>query len=144
MTNSSLSVLDAIVAGAVEEPPRRSPPEAPALGACYLISDAPSDAWAGKAQCVASFTSGGWQFVEAEPGFSMYIRSTGTFALFRNGGWELDQIHGSAVVLGGQQVVHERGVAIGSPAGVAVVDIAAREAIENMLFAMRTHGLIET
>lgn len=34
MTNSSLSVLDAIVAGAVEEPPRRSPPEAPALGAC--------------------------------------------------------------------------------------------------------------
>ena len=41
--NEALQVLDSLVAGAVEEPPRASPPASPALGACYIIDAAPAD-----------------------------------------------------------------------------------------------------
>ena len=35
--NEALQTLDTLVAAAVEEPPRASPPASPALGVCYII-----------------------------------------------------------------------------------------------------------
>ena len=142
--NSSLSALDIMVACAVEEPARSAPPPAPVVGACYLVSSDPTGAWAGKSQCVACFMSGGWQFVQPTAGFRAYVRSVGSFAVYRDGQWELGVIRGAAVVLGGQQVVGERGPAIATPAGGAVIDLEARAALESMLSVLRQHGLIET
>lgn len=142
--NSSLSVLDSLVACAVEEGPRSDPPASPAIGACYLVGEAPTGAWAGKSQCVACYTSGGWQLVDPQPGFRAYVRSSSDFAVFADGAWEIGQIRGSALVIDGQQVVGRRSPPIASPAGGTMVDAEARSTIQNLLVALRRHGLIET
>jgi hypothetical protein len=70
------------------------------------------------------------------------VRANGTFAVFRAGEWELGDVRGARLILGGQQVVGERGQAISGPAGGATVDGEARAAIGQILTAMRQHGLI--
>ena len=53
-------------------------------------------------------------------------------------------LRGSALVLQGDQVVGSRQPAIASPSGGTTTDAEARAAIEQLLSALRQHGLIET
>jgi len=140
--NEALQTLDLVVAGAVEEPPRASPPTAPALGACYLVDAAATGAWAGKSGSVAGWTSGGWRFVAPSDGMRLVVRATGIEAIYREGAWELGAVRGSALVIGDEQVIGSRLGPIASPAGGATVDVEARAALGAILVALRTHGLI--
>jgi hypothetical protein len=142
--NEALQILDALVAGTVEEPPRASPPASPALGACYLVGASPTGEWAGKPWCIAAFGSGGWRLIAPAEGMTVYVRSASNWAVYRAGGWEMGQVRGSALVLGGQQVVGPRAAAIPSAAGGTTVDSEARQTLDQVLAAMRQHGLIET
>jgi len=142
--NESLQTLDVLVGGAVEEPPRATPPASPALGTCYIVATGATDAWAGKSQCVAAWTSGGWRFVSPFDGLSLHERTSGTVAAFRNGAWEIGTVRAASLVVDGQQVVGARAAAIDSPAGGTVADLEARSAIDAILSAMRQHGLIAT
>lgn len=141
--NEALQTLDALVTGAVEEPPRPAPPATPDLGSCYIVSEDATGAWAGLAQSLAAFTSAGWRFIAPREGMILYVRSTGTSACYRSGAWEVGQVRGSALVLGGQQVVGARAAAITGPVGGATVDSEARAAIDQILATLRQHGLIE-
>ena len=141
--NEAFQTLDLVAVGAVEEPPLATPPVSPALGACYIVAEDATDAWAGKSQCVAGWTSGGWRFVAPVEGFSVFVRATGTYAIFRGGVWEIGQVRGAALVIGDEQVVGSRAAAIASPTGGATIDSEARAAIEAILGALRAHGLIE-
>jgi hypothetical protein len=132
-----------LVAGTVDEPPRASPPVSPTLGACYIVAPEATDAWVGKSGYVVAWTAGGWRFVSPAEGMSLFERTSGTCAVFRNGAWETGIIHGASLVIGGQQVVGERLAAIDTPAGGSVVDTEGRLAIAAMLDALRQHGLIE-
>jgi len=40
-----------------------SPPGSPTEGDSYVIGSTPTGAWAGKAYCIATYTSGGWMFI---------------------------------------------------------------------------------
>ena len=142
--NESLQTLDALVAGSVEEPPLATPPTSPVPGACYIVASDATDAWAGKSDCVAAWTSGGWRFISPVDGMMLYERSSGTFAAFRDGTWELGIVRGTSLVIDDQQVVGTRAPAIESAAGGAVVDEEARIAIDAILTALRQHGLIAT
>ena len=142
--NEALQILDILVAAAVEEPPRNSPPSAPAVGACYIVGSAPTGVWAGTAQNIAAFTSGGWRFTPPFEGLTAYVRSTATSAAYRAGAWEIGVLRGTNVVIGGQQVVGGRAGAIASASGGTTVDAQARSVIDQILGAMRQHGLIET
>jgi hypothetical protein len=53
-------------------------------------------------------------------------------------------LRGTNVVIGGQQVVGGRAAAIASVSGGTTVDAEARSVIDQILAAMRQHGLIET
>jgi len=141
--NEALQTLDSLFAGAVEEPPRTAPPPEPQIGECYIVAEDPADAWTGKAQYVAGWTSGGWRFIAPLEGMSLYVRSTGTWASFRNGAWEIGLVRGTAVMIGDQQVVGSRTAAIAAPAGGTTVDAEARGTIEAILGSLREHGLIE-
>jgi hypothetical protein len=141
--NESLQTLDLLVAGAVEDLPLAAPPTSPAPGACYIVADGAPDAWAGKSQCVAGWTSGGWRFFPPVEGLCLLVRSTGTWATFRAGAWEIGQVRGDVLVIGGEQVVGRRAAAIASPAGGTTVDAGARLAIDAILGALQEHGLIE-
>jgi hypothetical protein len=142
--NESLQTLDILVAGAIEEPPRATPPAAPSVGACYVVGTPATDAWAGRAGSIAAWTSGGWRFEPPTDGMTLYERTTGTHAVYRDGAWELGMVRGSALVIGGEQVVGQRATAIASPAGGSVIDVEGRVAIAAIFGALRLHGLIET
>ena len=132
----------ALVAGAVEEPPRADPPSAPAIGACYIVAEDATGVWEGKAGTVAVWTSGGWRLIGPCDGMTLYERTSGTWATFRGGAWEIGNVRGSSLFLGDRQVVGPQAPAIEPPAGGSVVDAEARTAIEAILDRLRQHGLI--
>lgn len=142
--NEALQLLDILVAAAVEEPPRASPPASPAVGSSYIVALAAGGAWAGKDRYLAAYSSGGWRFIAPRDGMLAYVRSTSLWAVYRSGDWELGSVRGSSLIIGGQQVVASRGAAIAAPAGGAIVDAEARSALGQILSALRQHGLIET
>lgn len=140
--NEALQLLDVLVAAAVEEPPRQGPPEAPAVGSCYIIAADATGAWSGRGGSIAAFSSGGWRFIGAVEGMSALVKSSGTTAVFRSGAWSIGEVRGTKLVVAGQQVVGVQGGAIAGPSGGATVDAQARAVIETMLSALRQHGLI--
>jgi hypothetical protein len=142
--NEALQILDALVAAAVEGPPQASAPASPVVGACYLVAADATGDWATKPQCVACYTGGGWRFIEPAEGMIAYIRSDGVWATYRAGAWETGAVRGSNLILDGQQVVGGRAAAIASPSGGTTIDSEARSTIDQLLAAMRQHGLIET
>lgn len=142
--NEALQTLDVLVGGAVENGPLATPPASPAIGDAYIVDSSPTADWAGKAQNVAAYTSGGWRFVEPVDGLSLYVKSQGLWANYRAGMWEFGLIRGSSVIVGGQQVVGSRAAAIVSASGGTNIDTEARAAIDEILAAMRQHGLIES
>ena len=141
--NEALQTLDSLVVGAVEEPPRSDPPASPTVGACYIVGSAPTGEWAGAPQYVAAFTSAGWRLLPPQEGMVFYVRSDGISAAYRAGAWELGELRGSSVLIDGQQVVGGRAAAIGSASGGSTVDVQARGVIDQILAALRQHGLIE-
>ncbi len=122
--NEALQALEMLILPMIEEPPRTTPPASPVLGSCYVVAAGPSGAWAGKAHCLATYTGGGWRFVTPSDGMSAYVRSSGTRAIYLEGAWELS------------------GGPIASPSGGTTLDIEARSAIDQILTALRQHGLV--
>ena len=141
--NEALQTLDALVAGAVEERPRADPPTAPAVGACYIVGSAPTGEWAGKPQYLAAFTSAGWRLLPPVEGMTLFVRSEALSAVYREGAWELGQVRASSLLIGGEQVVGSRAAAIASASGGATVDSEARAVLDQILGALRQHGLID-
>ena len=74
---------------------------------------------------------------------SFYVRTAGVRAAYRSGGWIIGEVSGTRLVLAGQQVVGSRCAAIASPAGGTTADAEGRAAIDQILQALREHGLIE-
>jgi len=136
-------VLDVLVVPTVEGPPLATPPSAPALGNCYIVGSSPSGAWAGHAQQLAAYTSGGWRFVAPRHGMSVYVVSSGSTAVYHGGSWEVGTLNGSQLVVDDQKVVGSREAAIVAPTGGTTIDAEARTAIGQILDALRQHGLIE-
>jgi hypothetical protein len=114
------------------------------LGSSYLVAEGATDAWTDKAQCVATWTSGGWRFIQPVEGMRMYEPTSAAFAVFRSGAWEIGIVHASALLVDGLQVVAARCAAIASPSGGTVVDDEARATIDDILNTLRQHGLIAT
>ena len=140
--NEALQTLDVLIAGAVEEAPRASPPAAPAIGSCYIVSSGATGIWTGHEGEVAAYTPGGWRYIAPVDGMTFDVRSSDVSAVHRNGGWELGLVRASALVIGGAQVVGARASAIADPAGGTSVDSQARTAVGQILAALRHHGLI--
>ena len=140
--NEALQTLDLLVCGAIEEPPRATPPTSTSIGACYIAGSGATGAWSGKGDCLAAWTAGGWRFVSPFEGLSVHERMTGSRATFRNGSWQTGIVAASSIQIDGQQVVGSREAAIESPAGGSVVDVEARAAVNAILNTLRQHGLI--
>lgn len=142
--NEALHILDALVAGAVEEPPRNEPPASPASGQCYLVGDGPVGDWSNYASHVAVFSEAGWRYVAPVAGMSLLVKSSGTFATSGSAGWEVGTLRASRVIVEGEQVVGPRLAAVADPTGGSTVDAEARLTLQQLLSALRQHGLIAT
>jgi hypothetical protein len=142
--NEALQQLDIFVGTAVEELPSAAPPVSTALGSTFIVGNSPGGEWAGKAECLATWTSGGWRFVAPYEGMTAYVKRTRSHATYRDGAWEFGVLSGSSVIIDEQQVIGPRSAPVASPSGGSAVDVEARSAIDQILNAMRQHGLIAT
>jgi hypothetical protein len=142
--NEALQILDMVAGAIVEEPARNDPPTAASEGISYIIGPAPTGAWAGKAGQIATMSAGGWRFLAPVDGLSALVRSSGLRADYLAGAWDIGTVRAGRVEVGGEQVLSAQAAAIASPSGGATVDAEARAAIDQILSALRGHGLIAT
>jgi hypothetical protein len=59
------------------------------------------------------------------------------------GAWTAGEIKGSAIFVGGEKVVGARAPAVPSPSGGTIIDAEARAAVDKIIVALMSHGLIE-
>ena len=81
-------------------------------------------------------------FARSVDGLTALVKASGQFAVYRGGGWELGQIKGASLSVGGNQVVGPRQAAVAEATGGSVIDSEARAAIAAILDRLRQHGLI--
>ncbi len=62
---------------------------------------------------------------------------------YRGGAWVFGEVHATALVVGGDQVVGARASAVADPAGGTTIDTQARATLANLLANLRAHGLID-
>lgn len=142
--NEALTVLDAIVAGAVESAGATVPPSAPLAGQVWIVGAAPSGGWTGQAGAVAVWTTGGWRFVPAREGMVFRNKANGVQIQRGSAAWSEGAITATSFVIGGDQVVGARLPGITAPSGGSTVDTEARGALAAIIVALRTHGLISS
>lgn len=140
--NEALIGLDLTVQASVAAAGGDSPPAEPDPGACWIVGDAPTGAWAGHAHAIAGWTESGWRFAAPFEGMRAWVAEPQGFALFSGGEWRFGEAYGRLIV-DGVQVVGAQAEAIDDPAGGATVDSEARAAIAAILAALREHGLVD-
>ncbi|NJC06927.1 hypothetical protein GGQ97_002720 [Sphingomonas kaistensis] len=140
--NEALILLDAVVQGCCEGGPLNSPPEIPEQGLSYLCGNDPIGEWAGRPRDVACWSDSGWRFITPFDGLQMVDRSNGCTWRFMAGQWSSGIVRGSELHLNGVRVVGDQYTAIANVSGGTVVDTQARDALAQVLSALRSHGLI--
>lgn len=140
--NEALALIDAALHPA-SEGTLASPPASPALGQAWIVgADAMGD-WAGKTGQLAVWTEGGWRFVAPVMGMSVWDKAAGVARRWTGEAWSGGELAGSALLVGGLQVVGARGPAIASPSGGTTIDAEVRAAVEAVIVALKSHGLID-
>ena len=140
--NEGLATLDLIVQPAVEAIGLDTPPGAPESGQSWILGDAPTGAWTGKARHLAGWSTAGWRFVAPVEGMKVWVAADALTARFQDGDWVLGEETAARVVIGGDPVVGARQAAISDPSGGTTADAESRAAIAAILAALRAHGLI--
>lgn len=142
--NEALALIDLLVGAAVEGVLGDTPPASPGVGDCYIVGAAPTGAWAGQAQSIAGYTSGGWRFIAPIEGLQATDKASGQTVAFIGGAWETGHVRAAKLSVAGDQVVGARQAAVADPTGGTTVDAEARAAIAAILARLRAHGLIDS
>lgn len=140
--NEAIVRADALLHLAVESRAAGTPPAAPVPGQSWIVAPSASGDWAGHGGDIAAFQAGGWSFLLPREGCLAWVRDEGRFAIRTHTGWRSDAWPAGGVEVGGARVVGSQQAAIATPSGGMTVDAEARMAIEAILAALRTHGLI--
>lgn len=119
--NQSLAIVDALTPRAVVAT-LAAPPTAPADGACYLVAQAATGSWSGKADQLALSIGGRWHYIAPLEGMLMFDRNAERWLCFR-AGWQSADVPVA-------------------PTGGTVVDIEARNALAQLVENLQTLGLI--
>lgn len=141
--NEALARLDALVHACVETAPTDEVPADPAPGQCWLVGAGAGDGWAGHEDELACWTGGGWRFLAPLPGMAVWRLDAGYPSLWTGSAWSDGEWPAAAFFVGGQQVVGPRLETVPSPSGGTIIDAEARAALDAVIVALRTHGLIE-
>lgn len=141
--NEALALIDGALAASAEEPPLADPPMNPAEGQSWIIGIGGTGAWAGKDNHLATWTAAGWRFVAPVPGMMAWIASEGFWIHWNGAAWSGGELPAAAIHIGGLQVVGPRRPAIASPSGGTIIDAEGRIAIDAIIAALMSHGLID-
>ena len=140
--NEALTIVDIVLGGAVEDHLVADPPGSPLEGQCWIVAAAPTGDWAGRAGQVAGWTAGSWRFVLPRTGMAFWHIPEGCLVRYDGTAWQVGRVTGARLLIDGTQVIGTQQAAITDPAGGATVDAQCRAALEQVLAALRSHGLI--
>lgn len=84
--NEALRQLDMLVQNCVLGA-QVSPPESPADGDAYLLSDNPTEIWAGHAGKIAIFVDEAWHFLAPSEGWRVWDKKAAGFKVYSNAQW---------------------------------------------------------
>jgi hypothetical protein len=141
--NEALVLVDGLLHAAVEGGALSAPPAAPAAGQCWIVAAAAGGAWSDRDHALAIWTDGGWRFAAPVPGMLVWNKAAGHWLHWSGSAWSSGEIPAAKLMIGGQQVVGERQPTVPSPSGGTIIDAEARAAIESLIVALRSHGLID-
>jgi hypothetical protein len=142
--NEALNILDGLVQGVAEDNTQTAPPASPAEGAVWIVGAGATGDWAGHDDALAQFIGGTWAFHTPLEGWSVWLKAQGLTARYDGTGWVAGVVAASSVEIAGDQVLGARQAAIADATGGATIDAEARAALNALLGACRTHGLIES
>lgn len=99
--NEALNLLQALLNGAVDRG-TNTPPGSPTIGDIYIIGASPTDAWAGRANCVTIWDGTAWDFIPGETsagtpitmgarqeGMRVWVRDENVFYVWNGSAWVL-------------------------------------------------------
>ena len=99
-----------------------APPATPTEGQSWIVSTAPTGAWIGHANAVATYAGGAWTFVAPQNGMRVFDSAAKQDIRYRNG-WI-------------------RALATPAPTGGTTVDTNARTAIVQLIAALVQAGVL--
>ena len=140
--NEAVATLDGLIHRSVSGA-AAAPPANPADGACWIVAAGASGEWAGQAGRLALRTGGGWRFVQAVQGMSVWDEGAGHARFWSGSGWSDGKLPVAGIVVAGDQVVGGRLPAVPSPSGGTTIDVEARAAVAALIVALKTHGLTD-
>jgi hypothetical protein len=140
--NEALTRIDALLHGTVDGL-RTDPPESPTPGACWIVDSPASAAWTGREASLACWTGSGWRFVAPREAMQVWNLADESPWRRTSGAWGPAEAKASRLVVGGSQVVAERQPGVPSPSGGTTIDAEARAAVNLIIVALKTHGLID-
>jgi hypothetical protein len=118
------------------------PPD-PAPGDSWIVGPGAGGEWAGRADNLATWTGGGWRFIAPVPGMTVWRVDAGYRLYWTGTAWSDGNWPVAALTISGEQVVGPRLETVPSPSGGTTIDAEARTAVDAIIVALRTHGLIE-
>ncbi|PCI43351.1 MAG: hypothetical protein COB49_12380 [Alphaproteobacteria bacterium] len=140
--NMALNMLDALIQSAVETSILSVPPVSPGEGELWLVGSSATGDWASHDNELAQYMGGVWQFYPAFEGMAVWLKDDDVIARYVAGSWQKGVVTANRIDISGQQVVGAQQAAISDAAGGATIDVEARTALNSLLVACRTHGLI--
>ena len=140
--NEALLRLDALT-GACVHAALAAPPANPGEGDTWIVAPPGEGAWVGRDHHLACWTGSGWRFIAPVEGLEVWNAGESLSWRWSQGTWKSGELHGSALYVGGLKVVGTRGDAVPSPSGGTIIDAEARAAIDQIIVALMSHGLID-
>lgn len=98
--NEALRMLDALVQLSVKTDSLDEPPAAPEEGARYIVGDAASGDWTGKAGMIAAFQDAAWAYLASVEGWVVWLEDGGHLSVFHDGEWQSIGADGTSDLLG--------------------------------------------
>lgn len=142
--NAALNLIDGLVQPVVEDRDLTAPPGSPAEGDIYIVAASGTGDWAGEDGKLAHYVGGAWAFYAPAEGWRVWLKDEGVEARYTGSAWVAGDVQAATVSVGGTQVLSAQQAAISDASGGSTVDAEARTALNALLAACRTHGIIAT
>lgn len=140
--NEALLRADMFIQPVAEAVGASTPPTAPTVGQCWILSDSPTGLWTDHPLALACWTEAGWLFAAPFAGMTALDQSNGQIVQYKSGQWVSGEVNATLVKIGGVAVLGAQRPAISNPSGGSTIDSEARITIGSILTALRGHGLI--
>lgn len=140
--NSALNMLDALVQPAVETSTLTAPPASPVEGNLWIVASSATGVWAGFDNELAQFIGGSWQFFTPFEGMSVWLKDDDVVAQYVASIWQKGVVRANKVEISGLQIIGAQQGEIVDATGGATIDTEARSALNSLLAACRSHGLV--